>query len=185
MEDQQIIALYWQRSEAAIEFTQEKYGSYCLAIAANILPSKQDSEECVNDTWLRTWQAIPPARPNCLRLFLAKITRNLALDRFRSLSAEKRNGSQTALLLDELQECLPSSDNTEHTVLAADLTAAVNGFLRSLSAKERRLFVRRYFYAESVTELAANHHITANHAAVILGRIRKKLRIYLETEGYL
>ena len=185
MEDEQIVALYWQRKEDAIARTEEKYGSYCRTIAVHILSNPEDTEECVNDTWLRTWNSIPPAKPTCFRLFLARITRNLALDRYRHQTADKRGGGQVDLLLEELHNIFPSADSAESLLLTKYLAQALNRFARSLSDKECSLFVRRYFYAETISEVAKRHHLSANHAAVLLSRIRKKLKTYLEQEGYL
>lgn len=116
MDDKQILDLYWERSEAAISETSKKYGKYCRYIASNILHNDEDSEECVNDTYLRAWNSIPPNRPSVLKTFLGKITRNLSLDRYELLNAKKRNGGQMSLIFDEIQECIPSLDSTENIV---------------------------------------------------------------------
>ena len=140
MDDKQILDLYWERSEAAISETSKKYGKYCRYIAFNILHNDEDSEECVNDTYLRAWNSIPPNRPSVLKTFLGKITRNLSLDRYELLNAKKRNGGQMPLILDEIQECIPSLDSTENIVEEIALTDILNRFLSSLSLEQRKIF---------------------------------------------
>lgn len=185
MNDDQIIDLFWQRQEAAITAAEEAYGSYCFSIADNILHSRQDAEECVSDTWLRAWQSIPPQRPVRLRLFLAKITRNLAFDRYRMHNAAKRGSGEMDAVLEELEECIASPDNVEQEYDRRALQRCINVFLRTLSYRERQIFLRRYFYAESVKEIADTFGIGSNHASVILKRTRAKLRDYLIKEGFL
>lgn len=185
MEDSQIIELYWQRNTDAISETSEKYGTYCFSIAENILYSAEDSRECVNDTWLCAWNAIPPQRPAILRLFLAKITRNLSFDRFRSKKAEKRGGGELPLVLDELEECLDSGTNVEAAYESRELEEFVRQFVRALPKRERDLFVRRYFFTEPVAAAAKRYGLTENNAAVILSRTRKKLKDELRKGGYL
>lgn len=184
MEDERIIALYFERREAAIAETEQKYGSYCFTIANGILNSAEDAEECVADTWLRVWQAIPPKRPARLQLFLAKITRNLAFDRWRSLSAEKRGGSSVALILDELSECIADTADVEESVLEKELQQVFHDFLLALPQRERRLFLARYFYAQPVHAIAQEHGMKDNAVSVILSRLRKKLQKHLQKEGY-
>ena len=185
MEDDQIIELYWQRNADAISETAGKYGAYCLAIAENILHSTEDSEECVNDTWLRAWNAIPPQRPAVLRIFLAKITRNLAFNRFNARNAEKRGGGEIALVLDELGECLGGGADAEAAFEAKELRRCVQHFVRSLPEREGNVLVRRYFFAEPVADIAKRYGLSENNVTVILSRTRKKLRAYLLKEGYL
>lgn len=183
MEDRQIIELYNKRSEAAISETADKYGKYCHYVAYNILFNEQDSEECVNDTWLRAWNTIPPQQPDRLSTFLGKLTRNLALDKYKYYNREKRGGGQTALVLDELNECLPAMDSTEQAVNDRLLVEVLNGFLRSLPADKRQMFVRRYWYLSSVSEIAKDYDISESNVKVILLRIRSKLKKALEKEG--
>ena len=183
MDDCSIIALYLDRSENAISQTAQKYGRYCHYIAYNILQDDLDSEECVNDTYLRTWNAIPPQKPNNLRTFLGKIVRNLALNRYEKRTAEKRGFGQTALLLDELSECIPSADSTEQMEDSLLVKELLNRFLRSLDPKERKMFVRRYWYASSVREIAKTYGLTENAVTVTLYRTRQKLKKVLEKEG--
>lgn len=185
MEDLQIIQLYWQRDPAAIQESSEKYGSYCFAIAERILGDAEDAKECVNDTWLRAWQAIPPQKPRVLRLFLARITRNLAFDRYSARQTEKRGGRELALVLDELADCVGSGRDTAAAYEAKELGQAVQRFLETLPERERALMLRRYFFAEPVADIAKRYGLRAGNVSAILSRGRKKLRAHLEKEGYL
>lgn len=185
MEDSQIVELYWQRNRQAIAYSEEKYGAYCFAVARGILDSEEDAEECVNDTWLHAWNAMPPHRPKVLRMFLAKITRSAAFNLFRKNSAEKRGGGETVLVLEELAECIAGCENVEDEVITEELGEKINAFVRSLPEREGDIFIRRYFFTESVSEIAAGYSISANHTAVILSRVRKKLKKQLVKEGYL
>ena len=184
MEDDQIIELYWQKNADAISETANKYGSYCFTIAENILHNTEDSEECVNDTWLRAWNAIPPQKPGVLRIFLAKITRNLAFNRFHARNAEKRGGGEIALVLDELGECLGGTD-AEAAYEAKELRQCIRQFVRSLPEREGNLMARRYFFAEPVADIAKRYGLSENNVMVILSRTRKKLKAHLLKEGYL
>lgn len=184
MDDRMILALYNRRDEQAIAETSRKYGEYCFTVANRILADEQDSEECINDTWLRAWNAIPPATPHCLRLFLAKITRNLAFDRYKAANRQKRGGGELTVALEELGECLPDGCAVETQAEEKELMQSVNRFLRSLSERDCNLFVRRYFYAESVQEIALRFGLKEGNVQKILSRTRVKLREYLESEGY-
>ena len=184
MEDSRIVELYWQKNADAISETAGKYGSYCFAIAENILHNTEDSEECVNDTWLHAWNAIPPQRPNALRMFLAKITRNLAFNRFNARNAEKRGGGEIALVLDELGECLGGAD-TEAAYEAKELRQCIRRFIRALPERDGNVMARRYFFAEPVADIAKRYGLNENHVMVILSRTRKKLKAHLLKEGYL
>ena len=184
MTDRQIIDLYWQRDTAAIQETSEKYGAYCFAIANNILDSKEDSEECVNDTWLKTWNAIPPQRPAILQMFLAKITRNLSLDRFLARTAQKRGGGEMPLVLDELSECIPSSSDVAGEYERKELGRFIRKYINSLPERDRNIFLRRYFYANSISDIADRYGLSENNVTVILSRTRKKLRLRLQKEGF-
>lgn len=184
LEDSQIIELYWQKNADAISETANKYGAYCFAIAENILHNTEDSEECVNDTWLHTWNAIPPQKPNVLRLFLAKITRNLSFDRFNARNAEKRGSGEIALVLDELAECLGGGVDPETAFEIKELRQCIRRFVRLLPVREGNVLVRRYFFAESVADIAKRYGFSENNVAVMLSRIRKKLKVYLLKEGY-
>lgn len=185
MEDSQIVELYWQKNADAISETAKKYGAYCFTIAEGILHSAEDSEECVNDTWLHAWNAIPPQKPDVLRMFLAKITRNLSLDRFSARNAEKRGGGEIALVLDELGECLGGGADTEAAYEAKELRQCIRHFVRTLPERDGNVLVRRYFFAEPVADIAKRYGMTENNVMVILSRTRKKLKAHLLKEGYL
>lgn len=176
MEDEQIIKLYFARSEEAIAETANKYGGYCRTIAGHILPDSADVEECVSDTWLRAWSAIPPNRPVRLGAFLGRITRNLALDRLR---AEKR---QCPIRV-ELGECLTQGDPTEGMVDRVVLSAALDRFLAGLPQKKRKLFLGRYWYFSSVEELALRFGMRESNVKMTLLRLRQELKEQLKREG--
>ena len=184
MTDAEIINLFFERSEQAIEELAKKHGSAVASVARNILGNSQDTEECVNDTYLGTWNAIPPHKPSPLRTFVCKIARNLATKKYHSNTADKRN-SQYDLALDELEEVLSDSDSVEKAYEAQELKEAINDFLATLSYSDRFIFMRRYWYSDPVQDIAKMAHSTNNSVAVRLFRIREKLRLYLEKEGLL
>ena len=185
MEDSQIVELYWRKNADAISETSSKYGPYCFAIADNILHNTEDSEECVNDTWLHAWNAMPPQKPNVLRMFLAKITRNLSVNRFKARSAEKRGGGEILLVLDELADCLAGETDVEGEYEGRELEQCIRRFVRGLPERDGNVFVRRYFFTEPVAAVAERYGLTENNVMVILSRTRKKLRLKLAKEGYL
>ena len=181
MDDRAIIELYNQRDENAIGETQKKYGRYCHTIAYNILRSDEDSEECVNDTYLKVWNTIPPTVPQRFSAFIGKITRNTALDRYAQISAQKRDcGVEVAL--DEIAECI-SSEMTGSVSDEMALKNAINGFLATLPRRTRIIFMRRYFYLLSIKEIAAGLSMSESNVKVTLMRTREKFREYLENEG--
>lgn len=184
MEDSQIIELYWQRDTDAIAETDRKYGAYCFTIARNILHSREDSEECVNDTWLKAWNAIPPQKPGKLRMFLAKITRNLSFNRYQARTADKRGGGQIVYVLEELAECLASESDVADAYQLKELEQCIRLFVRGLPARDGNVFVRRYFFTEPVAEIAGRYGLTPNHVMVILSRTRKKLKTHLIKVGF-
>lgn len=182
VEDQSIIELYFRRSERAISETEAKYGGYCGAIASNILTQQEDAEECLNDTWLAAWNDIPPSRPNCLRAYLGRLTRNLAITRYRYTHAEKRRSGMD-LLLSELEDSLPAPVGVEQTMEQAELSRILRDWLDDLAAEDRKLFIRRYWYGVSVKSLAAEAGTKDNLMAQRLLRLRRKLKQRLEQEG--
>ena len=182
MEDRQIVDLFWQRSEEAIAKTQEKYGKYCRYIAKNILGSDEDAEECVNDTYVKVWNSIPPNRPVRLSAFIGKVTRNIALNRASYKNAKKRSG-QTELVLDELLECVPATESTEQAVEEKLLVEVLNRFLHELPIEKRMMFLRRYWYLSSIKEIAEDYEISEGKVKMTLLRIRNKLKQTLEKEG--
>ena len=183
MEDSKIIDLYFERNEAAITETDQKYGAYCRSIAWNILQNHEDSEECVSDTWLRAWNAMPPEKPNILRQFLAKITRNLSLDRFRADHAQKRGSGEVPLALEELKECVGSGDPATDAERKL-LEELIGQFLQQLSQRDRGVFLRRYFYMESRKDIAARYGMKETNVRLCLSRTRQRLREYLRKEDF-
>lgn len=183
MTDSQIIELYFRRSERAIAETAAQYGAYCHTIAYNILGDQQDSEECVSDTYLSTWNQLPPKRPQSLSAFLGKITRNLSIDRYRKNHAAKRGGGQLVLAIDEMDRTLSSGQNLEAEFLESELTEMINTFLRSLPDTERRVFILRYFHLYAVSDIARNFGFNRNRVASMLMRTRQKLKTYLIEQG--
>ena len=183
MRDTEILDLYWAREERAISETQLSYGSYCYSIAWHILYDREDSDECVNDTWLRAWNAIPPKRPSRLAVFLGTITRNLSLDRWKEKHTMKRGNGEIMLALDELAECVPDVRNTEAEAESAELERMLNDFLHTLPERECNVFLRRYWYVEEYGEIARRYGMKLNTVKTSLFRTRAKLREYLEREG--
>lgn len=180
MEDNKIIELYFARNEDAISETSYKYGHYCHAIAINILASEEDSQECLNDTYMSAWQSIPPARPSSLRAFLGKLTRNIALNLLEKKNAQKRGGGEVTLILSELSDLGGSLD---HFTDELALSEIINKFLATLSEQSRKFFVGRYFYARSIREIARMYKVSENKVTVSLFRTREKLRKALTKEG--
>jgi RNA polymerase sigma-70 factor (ECF subfamily) len=183
MTDEEIVDLYWQRSETAIQATEEKYGSYCLTIASHMLMDLQDAEESVNDTYMKAWNAMPPERPSVLRLFLGKITRRLSLNRLRERNAAKRGGGEVPAVLDELAECVPSGQNVENEILAKELASVIAGFVSKLPQDERRIFILRVYELMPVKEIAERLSFSESKVKTTLHRTRKKLAEVLEREG--
>ena len=184
MEDLQIITLYFDRDEQALAETAQKYGKYCFAVANNILENKQDAEECVNDTYLHAWQSIPPTRPHHLKLFLAKITRNLAFNKYRAAHREKRGFGELPLVLSEMDEFLAGTAEIEEEARLAALKEALHRFLRGLTPRERGVFLRRYLFVETAEIISGRYGISETNVRQILSRTRQKLKIYLQKEGY-
>ena len=183
MKDADIIGLYWARDERAIPASDEAYGGLCRALSRNILGSPEDAEECVNDTWHRAWDAMPPQRPHSLRAYFAALTRNVSLDRWRERRAEKRGGGLD-VLLSELEDCLPAPAGVEEAVEGQELTSLLESWLEGLEKEERVLFMRRYWYGVPVKDLAKARGMGANQMAKRLLRLRKDLKGFLEREGY-
>lgn len=185
MKDSEIIDLYWQRSEAAIAATAERFAAYCHAIAHRILGSEEDAQECVNDTWLAAWNSIPPRKPENLAAYLGKLARNLSLNRAKEYRTEKRGGGQRELALSELEECVPSPGSVEQVTEEIALTQALDRFLYAQSAPRRNIFIRRYWYLVPVRELAREYGMSESKTASLLFRMRKQLKQHLEQEGIL
>ena len=182
MDDSRIIDLYFSRDETAIEETSRKYGAYCYTVANNILSSHEDVEECVNDTWMRTWNSIPPQRPQVLKLFLLRITRNISLDRVKAVRAKKRGGGETELAIEELSECIPGAGDVIDELIGDELSELIRRFVHSLPDLERAVFVRRYFFLESVKAVADRYGMSEGSVMTRLSRTRKKLKTLIEKE---
>lgn len=183
MKDNEIIELYWIRDEDAITATADTYGNYCYSIAYNILCNNEDAEECVNDTWLNAWKSIPPQRPNRLSTYLGKITRNLSLDRYKLLTAQKRGKGQIELALSELEECVPSQTDMDQIADEMVLVSAIEAFLCAIPRTERNIFVGRYWYLYPIRDLASAYHMSESKVVSMLHRMRTKLKLHLEKEG--
>jgi len=183
MDDEKIVDLYWQRDENAIAVTSAKYGAYCGSIARYILTDLNDAEECVNDTWLNAWNAMPPHRPSKLSVFLGKITRELSLNCYKARFAQKRGGGELTLALAELDECISSNESVEQTVEYELIGKVISDFLLMQPEKTADIFVRRYYHICSIGQISNEFHISESKVKSILFRVRKKLRERLEREG--
>ncbi len=182
MEDEAILRLYVQRQDAAIAETDAKYGRLCFRVADHILSNGQDAEECVNDTWLHAWNAIPPVWPKKLSVWLTRVTRNLAISTLRRRHAQKRGADLNALVLDELAECIPGESDPQRELERRELAAHLNRFLATLRQEERDIFVARYYFSTPVAELAARTGWTTGKINSMLQRLRRRLQAYLEEE---
>ena len=185
MEDSEIIKQYFDRNETAITETAQKYDSYCYTIAFNVLGSEEDSKETVNDTYLETWNSIPPHRPTVFSAFIGKITRRLAISKWRKRTAEKRGGNEYKLSLDELSECVADKSNTEKKLEDKEITALINSFLKELPETQRNVFICRYWYLNSVSSIAKEFRFSESKVKSMLMRTRQKLKERLTEEGLL
>lgn len=183
MLDRDIIELFFKRDESAISKTKEKYENYLFTVATHIVEIKEDAEECVNDTYLDAWNSMPPKRPDYLKLYLAKLTRNRAFHCFRDKRAKKRGGGELTVVLEELAECLSGGTEPEELLDEKELAKVIGAFLEKTGSVERGIFLHRYFYAESVKEIAQKYEVSENYVSVNLHRMREKLRAYLAQEG--
>lgn len=184
MEDSMIVELYWQRNEDAIRETEEKYSRYLTKIAHNILADPEDSRESVNDTYLKAWNSMPPHRPGVLSCYLARITRQLSIDIFRKRKSRKRISSEYAVSLSELEECIAYGNTPEQELELQLLADAISRYLRSLSEQPRNVFICRYFFMDSVKEIAVSQNASESKIKSMLHRTRKGLKAYLEREGF-
>ncbi len=182
MEDAAIIELYWARDQLAIVESDRKYGGFCANLASNILRSVQDAEECVNDTWHRAWNTMPPQRPGSLRAYLGRIVRNLAIDRWRRKNTQRRGGG-LEVMLSELEGCLPGGQDAQQELENREITRAIEDWLDGLEAGDRAMFLRRYWYGEGVGELARRWGRSSSAVTRRLGRLRESLRGFLEERG--
>lgn len=184
MEDNSIVELFWQRDEGAISETALKYGKYLNSISYQILMNAEDAEECVNDTYNDAWQSMPPHRPVVLSTFLGKITRRISIDKWRMLNAKKRGGGEIILVLDELEGCVSGFDNVEEEIERREMVKVFNSFLDTLQTAERRIFLCRYWYMDSIQDIAKRFGFSQSKVTSMLHRTREKLRVMLEKEGY-
>lgn len=184
MQDNQIVALYWNRDEQAIRETEQKYGGYLTQIAVNILGDREDGAETVNDTCWKAWRSIPPQRPEDLKTYLARLARQTAIDRFRSRNRNKRRDSQYALSLSELEECVSGGDQTLEEAEMHRLAEAMEAWLWTLPKDTRCAFVRRYYYGDGLGQVAMDMNMSQSRAKSLLYRTRQSLKAYLEQEGF-
>ena len=185
MEDEKIVELYWRRRECAIDETQAKYGTYCRSIAYNILSDAEDALECENDTYMAAWNAMPPHRPKVLSTFLGKLTRRISLDRWKAGNAQKRGGGTITLSLNELTDCIPIGSSLSDELEAQELGQSISQFLRTLPIRDRQIFLRRYWYCDSITQIAKLFSCGESKIKMTLLRTRNKLQEHLRKEGYI
>ena len=178
MDDAKIVQLYWDRNEQAIPATADKYGNYCNSIAKNILGNKEDAEECVNDTYLNAWNSMPPHRPSILSTFLGKITRNLSIKCYKRNTADKRGGGQATVVLDEIAEFVSDTDSVEREIDRKELVKVIDDFLDRLPTDKKVIFVCRYWYFDSISDIAVRFGMTENNVSVTLNRLRLKLHTF-------
>lgn len=185
MRDTDIVKLYWDRDERAIKETDATYGNYLLKIAKNILADTEDGKECVNDTYVKAWHSMPPQKPTVLSAYLGKLTRELSIDRIRTKSRQKRGGSQYTVALDELRDVIADGDTTAGTAEMHLLAESIGAFLQTLPLPTRHIFVGRYFFLDSIRDIAAYCHMGESNVKTTLHRTRKALKAHLEQEGLL
>jgi len=183
MDDSQIIDLYWNRDQTAISFTSAKYANYCTTISYNVTKNREDTEECLNDTWVKTWNSIPPTRPDSLKTYVGTICRNLSLNKYKERHAQKRGGGQVELALDELSEIVSNLAEAENDENSEKIREVLNNFLAKLKDKERDVFVRRYWHLKSVGEIADEYGLSEANVKQLLFRSRNKLKKELEKSG--
>ena len=184
MDDSKIVQLYWDRNEQALTATSDKYGNYCISIAKNILGNKEDAEECVNDTYMRAWNSLPPHRPNILSTYLGKITRNLSFNLYKRNTADKRGGGEVPVVLDEIVDLVSDTDDVEKEIDRRELVKAIDDFLGKLPADKRSIFICRYWYFDSISNIASRFGMTNNYVSVLLNRLRLKPHNYLLERGF-
>ena len=181
LDDEQILILFQNRDEAAVRELSTKFRHYCFVIAYNVLENEHDAEERINDTWLRVWETIPPARPKSLKFYVGSITRNLALNKYKQ---QQNNGSHFQCVLDEIDMFLEGTENTTDELDKEAFIEMMNNFLHELSKRDRNIFIRRYYYSDSTQAIAKRYQLKESNVLVILSRTRKKLKQKLVKEGY-
>lgn len=182
VDDNSLVALFWARNERALAVTAAQYGGYCAQIAYNITKNREDTEECVNDSYLRVWNSIPTDRPQMFKPYIGKITRNLAISRYRRDHAKKRGEGARESVYEELADCIPGGFDTEKQLEDKEIAKAISTFLRTEKEEARILFVRRYWYAESIAKLSEDFGFSESKVKSALFRTRNALREYLEKE---
>lgn len=185
MNDSQIIDLFFKRDELAIKESSKKYGAYCFSVANAVLADNNDSEECVNSAWLKAWNSIPPQKPDVLKMYFAKLTRNLAISAYRKKCAQKRDKNEFELSVEELKECVATKEGIEENIDKKQLGRAINEFLKTLSSRDCSVFLRRYFYSDSIKSISERYSLSESNTLSILFRTRKKLKEYLVKEDFL
>lgn len=183
MKDEEIVELFWNRSESSIQGLAKKYEKYCYTIAYGILHNHEDAQECINDAYYQVWDSIPPHKPEKLSTYIGKITRNIALNKWEHYNAKKRGMGEVPLVLEELQECVPNKNDVEYVVDKLILEDLFNDFLGKLSKEKRIIFMRRYWYMSSIREIAKDFDMSESKVKMMLLRMRKELRVFLEKEG--
>ena len=184
MDDNEIVRLFWERDEAALEETEKKHGKRCRIIAVNILNNREDAGDCLNDSYFKVWNLIPSERPNFFGAFISSIVKHTAIDMLKAKLAGKRGGGDLTLIIDELEEVIPDNSNIERTFENKEIIEKINEFLEELPSESRRIFVLRYWYCCEIPEIAERFGIRKNTVSVILNRTRKRLRDYLKKRGY-
>ena len=184
MQDNEIVRLFLERSEGAVNEAEKKYRNYCFRIALNILGSIEDADFCVNEVFLRAWEQIPPQEPRLLSAFLAKITRNCAINMLKASNAQKRGGGERELVYEEISELVSGASDVERGAENSEIIDEINRFLKKQPALKRDIFICRYWYCDSVRDIAAQFNTTENAVSVILNRTRKKLREYMQKRGF-
>ena len=185
MDDASIVKLFWDRSEQALTAIAQQYGRFCTSIAKNILGSDEDAEECVNDAYLAVWNSIPPKKPPVLAPYVGRITRNLAVNRYKKNRADKRGGGEMPLVLDELSEVIAGTESADSELLRNEMLSAVSAFVAELPPEKRKIFLCRYWYADSIKDIAHRLNMTENNVSVTLNRLKKQLRDKLSEGGLL
>lgn len=184
MDDNEIVQLFWERNEAALVETEKKHGKRCRFIAENILNNREDAGECLNDSYFKVWNLIPPERPRFLGAFVAAVVKHTALDMIKAKTAGKRGGGEAALVIDELADVVPDKTDVERSFESREIIGKINDFLAELPSDKRRMFVLRYWYCCEIPEIAGRLGMRKNTVSVTLNRLRKQLREYLRKEGY-
>lgn len=185
MEDTEIIGLLWQRDPDSLSELDARYHTYCFTIAFHIVKNMDDAEECVSDTWLKIWQSVPPVRPKSLKLYAGRITRNLALNRYRKEHTNKRGNGMFCVPLEELADCVDAGANVEDAITMDEINAVIQHFIANLKSTDRKIFLRRYYYADEIPSIAKRFGMTNSNVKVRLHRLRKALKKLLEKEGHI